>query len=561
MRVALAQISSVVGDYDGNVRLVEEAAARAVSAGCQVLVAPELALSGYPPRDLLERTDFVDDGLEALETLAGRLPPALEVVVGFVDRVAGGRPLRNAVALVRDGRVVAVRHKRLLPTYDVFDEDRYFGPADELSPVTLGDEPAALTICEDIWGGSALRGGSRYSDDPVAELVAAGARLVVNVSASPWRLGKEREREELLVAVARRHGVPVLYANQVGGNDELLFDGGSLFVDASGTVVARGAAFSDDLVVCDLAEPGRSAPLHPPVTPDEEAVRRAVVMGIRDYASRCGFSDVVLGLSGGIDSALVCALAAEAVGREHVLAVAMPSRYSSEGSLTDARALAASLGVRLLERPIEGPFSALLELLADDLAGRPPDVTEENLQARVRGTLVMALSNRTGSLALNTGNKSELAVGYCTLYGDMVGGLAPIGDLPKTLVYRVARHLDTSAGREVIPKAILDKAPSAELRPDQQDTDSLPPYDVLDEVLERYVVRGEPAETIVAAGVPEDVVARVVALVVGSEYKRRQAPPALRVTSKAFGMGRRMPIARRRTRARERAWGTGTGTG
>jgi len=547
VRVALAQISPVVGDYAGNVARIERAAEAACDAGCQVLVAPELALSGYPPLDLLERSDFVEAGLAALQVLADRLPRGLEAVAGFVDLVSGPRPLRNAAALIREGRVVAVRHKRLLPTYDVFDEDRYFGPADELSPTDLAGGPAALTICEDIWSGSALRGGSRYSDDPVAELVAAGARLVVNISASPWRLGKAREREALLSGVAAHHGVPVLYANQVGGNDELLFDGGSLFVDAHGEVVARGAAFTEDLVVCDLDEPARSGPLHERVTPDEEAVRRAIEMGIRDYAARCGFSDVVLGLSGGVDSALVCALAAEALGPERVLAVAMPSRYSSEGSLTDARELAANLGVRLLERPIEGPFVALLELLADDLGGGTSGLTEENLQARVRGTLVMALSNQTGALALNTGNKSESAVGYCTLYGDMVGGLAPIGDLPKGLVYRVARHLN--AGREVIPRAILDKEPSAELRPDQRDTDSLPPYDVLDEVLERWVVRCEPVEAIVAAGVPAAEVARVVALVEGSEYKRRQAPPALRVTSKAFGMGRRMPIARRRSRA------------
>lgn len=548
MRVALAQLSPVVGDFSGNVRRVLEAARHAAEAGCQVVVTPELALSGYPPRDLLDRPEFVDDGLAALGVLAAALP-RIEAVVGFVDRVEGRPPLRNAVAVLRDGRVASVHHKRLLPTYDVFEEGRYFGSSDEVGPVLLAGARAGLTICEDIWGGQTRYGSGRYSEDPVATLAAAGAELIVNSSASPWRLGKERDREALVCDVARRSGVPVVYCNQVGGNDELLFDGRSVFVDAAGVVRARGAAFAEDLIVCDLAAPERSAPPGPPPEADEESLRLGLCMGIRDYVHRCGFVDVLLGLSGGIDSALVCALAAQALGPDHVLAVAMPSRHSSAGSLHDARALAENLGVRLVQRPIEGPYAAFSDVLAEDLAGRPPDVTEENLQARVRGTLLMALSNRRGALLLNTGNKSELAVGYCTLYGDMCGGLAVIGDVPKTLVYRLCRHLNARAGRDLVPQAILDKPPSAELRPGQLDQDSLPPYEVLDEVLDRFVVRGESRQAILQAGLPVADVDRVLALLQRSEYKRRQAPPALRVTSKAFGIGRRMPIASRRTTA------------
>jgi len=548
VRIALAQLSPVVGDYAGNVDRVVDAAGRALAAGCDLVVTPELALCGYPPRDLLDRPDFVAEGQSALEVLAARLP-AIEAIVGFVDSVGGRRPLRNAAAVLRDGRVAAVRHKRLLPTYDVFEEIRYFGPAEEVSPAPVAGARAGVTICEDIWGGQTRYGTGRYADDPVATLAAASCDLIVNLSASPWRVGKEWEREALVRDVACRTGVPVVYCNQVGGNDELLFDGRSLFVDPSGQVRARGAAFAEDLVVIDLDAPERSELAHPTHEPEEESLRQALCMGIRDYVHRCGFSDVLLGLSGGIDSALVCTLAAQALGAEHVLAVAMPSRYSSEGSVVDARALAKNLGVRLLERPIEGPYAAFLSLLQDELTGRPPGLTEENLQARVRGTLLMALSNRFGALLLNTGNKSELAVGYCTLYGDMCGGLAVIGDLPKALVYRLSRHLNARAGRALVPQAILDKPPSAELRPDQRDADSLPPYDVLDEILDRWIVRGESRSAIVDAGLPADDVDRAVALLERSEYKRRQAPPALRVTSKAFGMGRRIPIARSRTQA------------
>lgn len=546
MTFALAQLSPVVGDYAGNVERILEAAGRAKEQGAACVIAPELALCGYPPRDLLDREDFVAEGLRALAAMARRAPSGIDLVAGYVDRVGGGRPLRNAAAVIRDGRVVERRHKRLLPGYDVFDEDRWFGPGDPgQAPVILGGRRAALTICEDIWADAWP--APRYGGDPVADLVEQGADCIVNISASPWHVGRGGEREALLRRVAARHGRPVLYCNQAGGNDELLFDGASLHVGADGRLLARGAAFAPDLVLCAPGEPGGADALRPAPGCDEEAIRQALVMGVRDYAARCGFGSAILGLSGGVDSALVCVIASEALGPAQVTAVAMPSRHSSPGSVADARRLAENLGVTWLQRPIEGPYCAYLAALAEDLAGRAPDVTEENLQARIRGTLLMALSNRRGSLLLTTGNKSELAVGYCTLYGDMNGGLAVISDLPKTTVYAVARHVNRRAGRDLIPQATLDKPPSAELRPGQTDQDSLPPYDVLDEVLDRYVVRGEAPEDIVAAGLPEATVRRTIALVVRNEYKRRQAPPGLRVTSKAFGMGRGMPIACRMT--------------
>ena len=548
MRIALAQLSPVVGDYQGNVERIVQAARAAVDAGCKVVVAPELALCGYPPRDLLDRPDFVEHGLRALELLARRLPD-IEAVVGFVDRVGGGRPLRNAAAVLTGGQVAEIRHKRLLPSYDVFDEDRWFGVADAVTPVTLAGRPVGLTICEDIWA-DAWGPHPRYDDDPVADLAAQGVELMVNISASPWHVGKLAEREALVAGVARKYRLPVLYCNQVGGNDELLFDGASLFVDPDGRVRGRGRSFQADLVICDLSDPAAGPPpALPPGAPDE-AIRQALVMGVRDYAERCGFGQALLGLSGGIDSALVCAVAAEALGPDNILAVAMPSRHSSAASVADAQALADNLGVTLIERPIEGAFGAFEQTLTAELSGRPPNVTEENLQARIRGTLLMALSNESGRLLLTTGNKSELAVGYCTLYGDMNGGLAVISDLPKTRVYSVCRQINARSARPVIPQAILDKAPSAELRPDQTDQDSLPPYELLDEILDRYVVRRQAPGEIIAAGLDEASVVRTVELVRTNEYKRRQAAPGLRVTTKAFGMGRRMPIACRMTQAR-----------
>ena len=549
MRVALAQLNPIVGDYAGNTAMILDAADQALAAGATVLVTPELALCGYPPRDLLDRPAFVDDGLAALEHLRKRLA-GIEVVVGFVDRVdaPGHRDLRNSAAVIRGGRVVEVRHKRLLPTYDVFDEDRWFGPADSVRPATIAGASAALTVCEDSWSDSGFWPDPAYGEDPVSDLVAAGATWVVNISASPYRMGKAAEREAMLRATAMHHGVPVLYCNQVGGNDELLFDGCSLFIDATGQVRARGASFETDLVICDLADPAASGPTRPAVGPVEEEVRLALCMGLRDYVRKCGFSDVLLGLSGGIDSALVCALAVEALGPEHVMAVAMPSRYSSEGSVSDAKALAGNLGIQLAELSIEGPFSAFLKTLEPAFEGLEPDVTEENLQARIRGALLMALSNKHGSLLLTTGNKSELAVGYCTLYGDMNGGLAMISDLPKTLVYRIAGHLRDASGERVIPESTLTKAPSAELAPGQLDQDRLPPYELLDEILDGYVVRERSAAELIGEGLDEATVRRVIRMVNRNEYKRRQAAPGLRVTTKAFGMGRRVPIACRLTR-------------
>ncbi|RME95541.1 MAG: NAD+ synthase [Verrucomicrobia bacterium] len=542
MKAALAQINTTIGDFDGNLRLIREALRRAEATGAELLVTPELAITGYPPRDLLLRESFLNRSRQCLEALAAEIGRTA-VVVGYVDRNRSGegREATNSAALLHEGRIVAIRHKTLLPTYDVFDEDRYFEPAAENEPVEWNGHVLGLTICEDVWTDAPVWPRRRYRRNPAAELVAAGARCLLNLSASPWHLGKNRVRHEMLATLARRLHVPLLYCNSVGGNDELIFDGASLALDREGRVLARGALFAEDLVVVDTEGTPLTAPPGEPA--DEEKLHRALVLGLRDYLYKCGFRSAVLGLSGGIDSAVTAALAVAALGPENVHGVALPSRYSSEGSLRDAEALARNLGIRFDVIPIEPAFQALKESLAPVFRDLPEDVTEENIQARLRGVILMALSNKFGSLLLTTGNKSELAVGYCTLYGDMCGGLAVINDLPKTAVYRLARWINRE--REIIPTACLTKPPSAELRPGQTDQDSLPPYEMLDAILEAYVVEGRSLEQIVQAGFDREVVRRVVRLIDLSEYKRRQAAPGLKVTSKAFGMGRRLPIAQR----------------
>ncbi len=541
MRIALAQLNTTVGDIAGNEQLVLEAYRRGVEAQVELVVTPELSLTGYPPRDLLLRGSFIQANQAALERLAAAVGE-VGLIVGFVGEnpVRPGRPLTNAAALLHRGRVVAIRTKTLLPTYDVFDEDRYFEPALENAVIHWEGRRLGLTICEDIWNDAEFGVLRRYRPDPAAALVASGAEILINLSASPWQLGKEQRRCALLRSLARRHQVPVVYCNLVGGNDELVFDGRSLAFNSAGGCLGEAAQFSSDFLLVDTGASG-DRPLVP--FADEALLHDALVLGMRDYVGKCGFRSVVLGLSGGIDSALVAALAVDALGAENVRGLALPTQFSSAGSIDDARSLAANLGIRFDVVPIQGAFEALKRQMEPLFESRPEDTTEENLQARLRGVTLMAMSNKFGSLLLTTGNKSELAVGYCTLYGDMCGGLAVISDLPKTWVYRVSRWMNRD--REIIPSSSITKAPSAELRPNQTDQDSLPPYDVLDAILEAYVVEDRPAAEIIAAGFSEADVRRVVRLIDLSEYKRRQAAPGLKVTSRAFGVGRRQPVAQR----------------
>jgi NAD+ synthetase len=547
MKIALAQLNPTVGDIEGNRRRILDAYSKAAAMGADLVVTPELSLVGYPPRDLLLKPRFVTDNLAAFERLVGEVGRA-GLLVGFVDRSVGthGLPLHNAAALVAEGHVLAKKHKALLPMYDVFDELRYFKPGRGAHVVEFAGMKLGLSICEDIWTQETTAGPAfcSYHGNPIAELVQAGADLLVNMSASPFEIRKFAQRGDLVRTQARKYRRPVVCVNQVGGNDELVFDGASFAMDASGALVAQLAAFEEGLALVEIPGAKRLSP-EPAPMPDVVAVRQALVLGLRDYVRKCGFRDVVLGLSGGVDSSVVACLAAEALGADHVVGVAMPSRYSSPPSLEDAEALARNLGVRFLVIPIEQPHRAMETALAEAFKNAKPDVTEENVQARIRGHLLMALSNKFGWLVLSTGNKSELACGYCTLYGDMAGGLAVISDVPKTLIYELARQINTDADRSPIPDRVLEKPPSAELRPNQTDQDSLPPYDVLDAILDFYVRQERSRDEIVEAGFDAEIVQKVIRLVDRNEYKRRQAAPGLKVTSRAFGVGRRMPIAQR----------------
>jgi NAD+ synthase (glutamine-hydrolysing) len=571
MRIALLQMDPTVGDLAGNADLLYEAAMAAGEAGADLAVSSELSLLGYPPRDLLLSRSFVDESWGVCGELARRLRGGPPLLVGLaeVNRGEAGRSLFNAAALVSGGDVQEVFRKTLLPTYDVFDEDRYFEPATGPQVLKLDGWTLGVSVCEDVWNDRDYWQRRRYHVDPVEGLVAAGADCIVNLSASPFTVGKQRHREAMLSAIAARHRVPVLYVNQVGGADELLFDGRSCAFSADGLLRVRAAAFAPDVAVVDVgqlrggaaasAPVGDAAPADGATAPDSpvsplpvlardssdpaEEVWHALVLGVRDYVAKCGFRDVLLGLSGGIDSALVAAVAAEALGPEHVLAVLMPSPFSSQGSVDDSLELAEGLGIRSATLPIAPVMKELGATLEPLFAGLEPGVAEENIQARIRGNLLMAVSNKFGSLLLTTGNKSELAVGYCTIYGDMSGGFAVISDVPKTLVYRIARRLNETRGREVIPVAIIEKAPSAELKPDQTDQDSLPPYDVLDGILKLLIEEHRGPAEIVAAGFDRATVERVFRLVKIAEFKRRQAAPGIKVTDQAFGMGWRMPIA------------------
>jgi NAD+ synthase (glutamine-hydrolysing) len=543
MKIALLQIDPTVGDLAGNAQLILDALHVARAGGADLAVTPELALVGYLPRDLLLNTDFVGRSWDALANLArdaAELPP---VLVGLPEPNPSdqGRPLFNTAALVRGGRLEHRFRKALLPTYDVFDEDRYFEPFHGPQVLDLGGRRLGISICEDIWNDRDFWKRRRYHHDPIEELIGVGAEAVVNLSASPFTAGKHARREEMLSSLALKHRVPVVYVNQFGGNDDLVFDGRSCGFNANGVPIARGRSFDADVVICDLES---ASPIAPATDLDAESeIWRALVLGTRDYVRKCGFTRAVLGLSGGIDSALTAAIAAEALGPDHVLGVLMPSPFSSRGSINDAHQLAKNLGMETMTLPIEPPMRAFTTTLGHAIEGAAAGVAEENIQARIRGNLLMALSNTRGALLLTTGNKSELSVGYCTLYGDMSGGLAIIADVPKTMVYRVARWRNQTAGRDLIPESSLTKAPSAELRPNQTDQDSLPPYDLLDDILQRHIERHQPAEDIIAAGFDSETVHRVLRLVRLAEFKRKQAAPGLKVTDRAFGTGWRMPIA------------------
>ncbi len=541
MKIALAQINTTVGDLAGNEAKILAAYQRGAEAGAELVLVPELAVCGYPPRDLLYKSRFIERCLEVVDRLA-KATGETGLLIGFPGRSEKrpGREFTNACALLQRGRVLAVRTKTLLPTYDVFDEDRYFEPATENAPVEFNGRKLGLTICEDVWNDEDFWRERRYERNPATELVHHGAELLLNISASPWHLGKNRTRREMLASLAAKSRVPVVYCNSVGGNDELVFDGTSLAFNAAGKLIAEGAMFAEDFLVVN---PWKASPVEPRSLPDEEKIYKALVLGLRDYLHKCGFKSAVLGLSGGIDSALTAVIAAESLGRDNVRGVLLPSQFSSQGSIEDARKLAASLGIQHDLIPIQPPFIAVREQLGSVFAGRAEDTTEENIQARLRGVIMMAMSNKFGSLLLTTGNKSELAVGYCTLYGDMCGGLAVISDVPKTMVYRISEWVNRE--KEIIPRDSITKPPSAELRPNQTDQDSLPPYDVLDVILEHYVVHCRSAAEIVKLGFDEATVKRIVRLIDFNEYKRCQAAPGLKVTSKAFGVGRRIPIAQR----------------
>lgn len=550
MLLALAQINPTVSDLAGNRALILDCYRRAREAAADLVIFPELAVTGYMPRDLLLRPAFVAAADRSLREIAAACDGATAALIGFPQQnpAPAGRPLYNAAVLCRGGRIEHVFRKTLLPSYDVFDESRYFEPGEPrenvLSIASARGGPTeriGVCICEDLWNDADFVSRPLYVDQPVEALTVAGARLLLNISASPFTLGKQAFRERLFGGQAAKFGVPLVVVNQVGGNDELVFDGASCAFAADGRLVARAKAFDEDLLLVELPQAGGG---RIEKYPDEiGALHDALVLGLRDYVRKCGFRQVVLGLSGGIDSAVTAALAAAALGPSAVLGAALPSRFSSDHSLSDARLLAANLGIEFQVIPIEPMHAAAEQSLVGPFAGRAADVTEENVQARLRGVLLMALSNKFGRLLLTTGNKSEIAVGYCTLYGDMCGGLAVISDVHKTRVYALAREINRRAGRELIPHGSMEKAPSAELRPNQTDQDSLPPYEMLDAILQGYVDEERSAAELVARGFDPATVADVIRRVDGNEYKRRQAAPGLKVTSRAFGMGRRQPIA------------------
>ena len=542
LKIGVLQLNSTVGDFAANRQKLAAGYERAVALGAEFVLAPELFLCGYPPRDLLLRADFIEANLAALVEAAKPIG-AVPLCVGYVDKnlERPGRALRNSAAVLQNGNIIWRTHKSLLPTYDVFDEDRYFEPAKVVAPFEFGGRKLGITICEDIWNDADFWPERLYRRDPIKELISQGAEIILNISASPWHDGKEKTRLAMFQRVARDEHVPLAHVNLVGANDELIFDGHSVALNRRGEPLALGKGFAEDIVVADLDANSSPAKIEWPVR--EQQIFSALSLGIRDYVRKCGFKSVIVGLSGGIDSALVAVLAADALGADKVLGVSMPARYSSAGSLNDAEALAKNLGIRYEVLPIEPVFQSVEKQLAGVFAGTQPNEAEENIQSRLRGMTLMALSNKFGALVLTTGNKSEMAVGYCTLYGDMCGALAVIADVFKTDIYKIARWVNR--GKTVIPETTLVKPPSAELRPNQQDQDSLPPYETLDAILDLYVVKNSSKEEIIRRGFDAGVVNDVVNKITFSEYKRRQAAPGLKVSPRAFGMGRRIPIAQK----------------
>jgi len=542
MKIGFAQLNPTVGDLRGNFEKIAHAYDRLVKAGADLILTPELAITGYPPQDLVFKSRFVPETLATLEKLHARIAK-VPLLVGFVDRNEGrGKPFHNAAALLELGQPIRKTYKSLLPTYDVFDEDRYFEPGRGSEPFSIQGKKIGVTICEDIWTEHYLP-RPLYDVEPVRGLIEKGADIIVNLSASPFSLHKPAIRYEMVGALARTYQRPICYCNAVGGNDQLVFDGTSIAVNSSGALIAQLKSFCEDEAIVDT-ETRSSIEFHEGKTAAE--LFAALSLGLRDYVHKCGFKSVVLGLSGGVDSAVVAAVAVDALGAENVVGVSMPSQYSSPGSISDALALAKNLGVKCLQIPITKSFEIFKAQFQEIFAGLPEDTTEENMQPRLRAMTLMALSNKFGHLLLTTGNKSELAVGYCTIYGDMAGGLAVISDVPKTLVYDLARWINSDyASRQIIPRSTIDKPPSAELKPDQTDQDTLPPYDVLDEILRLYVEENLSAPDIIGHGFDEKTVRWVQRRVDLNEYKRQQAAPGLKVTARAFGVGRRMPIAQK----------------
>jgi NAD+ synthase (glutamine-hydrolysing) len=541
VKIALGQINPTVGDFAGNAGKIIGFAHQALAAGAGMILFPELSICGYPPRDLVERASFVEHNHETAERIAAETR-GIAVICGLVTpaQAESGKSVMNSAVLLRDGHIAFLQSKMLLPTYDVFDEMRNFAPAKSQVLFPFCGKQMALTICADAWNDKHFWNKRMYTFDPVEALVHAGGNFLLNISASPFWMGKRELRREMLATIARTYRLPVAMVNQVGGNDSLIFDGSSFVLNPEGEVVAQGKSFEEDLIYFDSDR--LTGELHPQIEGEEASAYAALVLGTRDYVRKCGFERVIVGLSGGIDSALTAAIAVDAMGRENVIGVGMPGPYSSQGSIDDARALAQNLGIRFELLCITDMFEAYRKTLRPVFAGCKEDVTEENIQSRTRGTLLMALSNKFGALVLSTGNKSEMAVGYCTLYGDMAGGLAVISDVPKTLVYRLSRFVN--ARRPVIPQASLEKPPSAELRPNQKDSDALPPYDVLDPILEDYVEESHSAEQIASDhGFDLGIVRDVIRMVERSEYKRQQAASGLKISAKAFGYGRRFPIA------------------
>jgi len=541
VKIALGQINPTVGDFAGNAAKIIDFAQRAKAAGAGLILFPELAICGYPPRDLVERPSFVARNRESVERIA-TATSGIAVICGIVTPADSdtGKSVMNSAVLLTEGKIAFIQSKMLLPTYDVFDEMRNFAPAKSQHLFPFCGNRMALTICEDAWNDKHFWAKRLYTVDPVDSLIQAGGNFVLNISASPFWIGKREFRRDMLASIARQHKVPVALVNQVGGNDSLVFDGSSLVLDREGKVIAQGKSFEEDLIYFDSQS--LTGEVHEQIAGDEASAYAALVLGTRDYIRKCGFQKAIIGLSGGIDSALTAVIAADAVGPENVIGVGMPGPYSSQGSIDDARVLAKNLGIRFELLSINPAYEAYRQTLQAVFAQYKEDVTEENIQSRARGTLLMSLSNKFGAIVLSTGNKSELGVGYCTLYGDMVGGLAVISDVPKTLVYRLSEYVNSQ--RPVIPRASIEKPPSAELRPEQKDSDSLPPYEVLDAVLEDYVEDSHSAERIASErGIDLEVVRRVIRMVDRAEYKRQQAAPGLKISPKAFGYGRRFPIA------------------